>query len=351
MQAPLGGVAAHDDAVRARVQPDVLHPDVVLVGEEVRQRVERLATVRASSAPPPGPARARWPSARRARGGRSGRWSALATSPAANTSGALVRRRSSTRMPSSTSSPAASARAVSGATPTPSTTASHATARAVGEADRLGAAGALDALHARAREQVRRPRRGARRAKNPPSSAPSTPSSGVARVLDQRHVEPLSPAPPPPPRSRSSPRRSPPARRPSRAASRSASESASVRRTCTPSRSAPGDRRALRHGARRDQQPVVGERAAVAEVDAAPAGVDRVDRHALLALDDVLLVEARVDARGRPRAGCRRAGSPSTAAGARTAPRAPRRSARCARRSPPRAASRRPWRRPCPRRR
>src|SRR3954451_19850922 len=38
-----GDVATHHDVVVATSEPRVLHPDVVLVGEEVRDRVERLA--------------------------------------------------------------------------------------------------------------------------------------------------------------------------------------------------------------------------------------------------------------------------------------------------------------------
>ena len=58
------GVAAEDDAVPVGGVAAVLHPDVVLVGEEVRQPVVGRVRRRSSRVRRRGPARARWPSAR-----------------------------------------------------------------------------------------------------------------------------------------------------------------------------------------------------------------------------------------------------------------------------------------------
>ena len=102
---------------RARVA-GVLHPDVVLVGEEVRHPVVDDVLRRASRAPPTGPARARWPSARRA-GARTAGGRGWRRRPPRRRPSALARSQASTRIPLSTSS-TPSASAVRGATPTPS---------------------------------------------------------------------------------------------------------------------------------------------------------------------------------------------------------------------------------------
>ena len=154
-------------------------------------------------------------------------------------------------------------------------------------------------------------------------------------------------APPPRPRSRSSPRRST-TTVPRRAnAARSASLSAQRTQRVHAVEVDPGDRRAARHGAGRQQQPVVIQRPPVGQ---APGGARR-RRRAVAATPvsssmSLLGVElARVHERLLARAPTR-AGSPSTAAAARTAARTRRRSAPRVRRSPPRAASPPPWRRP-----
>ena len=92
-------------------------------------------------------------------------------------------------------------------------------------------------------------------------------------------------------------------------------------------------------------------RSPLVELDLARLGVDRLDARAASAARCPSRRRSPPRARTRRRARPRRAGSPSTAGGARTGGAARRRGARRGRRSPPRAASRRPWRRPARRRR
>ena len=71
------GIAAEDDPVPGAGEAGVLHADVVLVGEEVRQAVVGIRADRACCGRRPGPGAARWPSARRGCAPRrtgGGRW-------------------------------------------------------------------------------------------------------------------------------------------------------------------------------------------------------------------------------------------------------------------------------------
>ena len=120
-------VAAEDDLVPVGGVAGVLHADVVLVGEEVRDLVVGLALAEHARARPPGPARARCASARRAGAARRTGARRRRRRRPRRRSSAEVLSRSSTRMPSPTSSPAASASAVRGATPMPTTTKSQST--------------------------------------------------------------------------------------------------------------------------------------------------------------------------------------------------------------------------------
>ena len=130
----------------------VLHPDVVLVGEEVRHALVGRRPGRAWRARPPGPAPGRWPSARRAGARTAGArgWRRRRPRRRRRRSRAARRRRGSRCRPRSTPS----ASAVRGATPTPSRTAAHSrTAPSLG-AHALGATRALDGLDARAQVQL-----------------------------------------------------------------------------------------------------------------------------------------------------------------------------------------------------
>ena len=180
-------------------------------------------------------------------------------------------------------------------------------------------------------------------------SRPSTRSSGTSPVLDHGHVG-AEPAPLPRPRSRSSPRRItttvPRARRPR--AGVGVGERPQVRDAVA---AAPGDRRAPRHRAGGDQQPVVvqllrrrsGHGARRVEPGRHGAG-QQLDRRA----------RRRTPRRARSaseRLGSLRAGSPWTAAAARTAGPAPRGDEDDAPGEALLAQRLRPWRRPGPRRR
>ena len=113
----------------------------------------------------------------------------------------------------------------------------------------------------------------------------------------------------------------------------------------------PGQGQAARGRAGGQQQPLVADPLARRELELAAARVDRADRGGGAQLDVVGGVEALRGAHRGCRGRSRRAGRPWTAAGAHTAARPPRRAAAGDRRSPRRAGSRPPWRRPARRRR
>ena len=259
----------------------------------------------------------------------------MATSPAAKTPGTLVSSRSSATIPLSISSPAASASAVRGTTPMPTTTRSQCDRVRRRRAAPPRPAVALEALDGGAGEQLdavlavdvgvdradlaarARARAAPRRARRRSTSTPLLPGRGGDLGADPAgpdHDDPrrLARAPPRAGRSRRGRAGSGP-RRGRRRAGRAGAARLRSRAAAGPSRSArrrPSTTSA--RAGRRSPRP-----------GAAVAARCRCS-----------LVEAVGMDVGCPRVGSRRAGSPSTAAGARRAAPARRRSGRSGRRSP-----------------
>ena len=190
---------------------------------------------------------------------------------------------------------------------------------------------------------ARRGRHGCR-GRSPPSSSPSTRTSGSAAGSTTRHVQAAL-------TRRGGELRADPARaddhdgaaaiepRPQRVAVVDVAQQVHAVELRA------GDRQPSRLGAGCEQEPVVAQRLAVVELEPA---VRRVEAHRgapQQQLDVVLRVEALAGGRGSARARARRAGSPWRAAAARRAAPSRRRPAPRAPRSRARAASRRPWRR------
>ena len=204
---PRRGVAAHDDRDPARRLPRVLHPDVVLVGEEVGARGRRPGRGRACCAPPRGPDAARWTSARRgsarASDGRAARRRRRRRSPARSSAGC-----GRTTTPSSTAQARPpSASSVRGCDADPDDDEVAVEHAAVRSADALDGAVALERLDAGAEHHLarrgRRGRRGRRRRAPCPGRARAAPrparctrdvQPALARATRPPR-EPIQPAP------------------------------------------------------------------------------------------------------------------------------------------------------------